>query len=218
MLFASLVLPALAASSKWNSSPKLRGEKVTGPRAHELIRVADLPANHDWRNVNGTNFLTESRNQHIPQYCGSCWAFGTLSSLNDRLKIANKAAYPDTILAPQVLINCGGGGSCEGGDVGGVFEYMEQHGLPDETCQNYEAVDNLNPCDTLGVCETCVPTAPGSPKNCTKIEDPALWTSSSDGEELRPSQLAVACDQKSPPEFRHNFDVLGLLLEISTRE
>ena len=52
--------------------------------------------------------------QHIPQYCGSCWAFGTLSSLNDRIKIANKAAWPETILAPQVLINCGGGGSCDG--------------------------------------------------------------------------------------------------------
>ena len=118
-----------------------------------------------------TNYLTESRNQHIPVYCGSCWAFGTLSMLNDRLKIARKAAYPDTILAPQVLINCGGGGSCEGGNVGGVFDYLEHSGLPDETCQNYEAVDNLNPCETTGVCETC---APG--KGCTKVEKPDLWT------------------------------------------
>ena len=31
-------------------------------------------------------------------------AFGTRSMLNDRLKIARNAAYPDTILAPQVLI------------------------------------------------------------------------------------------------------------------
>ena len=90
--------------------------------------------------------------------------------LNDRLKIARHGAYPDTILSPQVLINCNGGGSCEGGNVGGVFQYMERHGLPDETCQNYEAVDNLNPCDTTGVCETC---APG--KGCTKIEHPAKW-------------------------------------------
>ena len=41
------------------------------------------------------------------------------------------------ILAPQVLINCNGGGTCDGGDVGGVFEYMAEEGLPDETCQNY---------------------------------------------------------------------------------
>ena len=55
----------------------------------------------------------------------------------DRLKIQKKAAAPDVIFPPQVLINCGGGGSCEGGDVGGVFDYIESKGIPDETCQNY---------------------------------------------------------------------------------
>ena len=109
------------------------------------------------------------------RYCGSCWAFGTLSSLNDRLKIANKGAYPETILAPQVLINCGGGGSCMGGNVGGVFDYLERHGLPDETCQNYEATDGIK-CAPLGVCETCTPGG-----GCTKIENPPLWTLASYG-------------------------------------
>ena len=56
-----------AAMPKYNSTPTLLREKITGPRAHELLAVADLPANWDWRNVNGTNLLTESRNQHIPQ-------------------------------------------------------------------------------------------------------------------------------------------------------
>ena len=96
---------------------------------------------------------------------------GTLSSLNDRIKIANKAAYPEVVLAPQVLINCGGGGSCDGGNVGGVFTYMEQHGLPDETCQNYEAINGLNKCKPLGVCETC-----SSSKGCSQVKNPTLWT------------------------------------------
>ncbi len=159
------------AKSKFNGSPWLRKEKVLSARAHEKIVAADLPDDWDWRNINGTNFLTESRNQHIPQYCGACWAFGTLSSLNDRIKIARKGAWPETILAPQVLINCGGGGSCNGGDVGGVFDYMEQEGLPDETCQNYEATNDGNDCKPLGVCETCVPNG-----TCTQIKQPALWT------------------------------------------
>ena len=32
------------AQPKWNSSPELQREKVSGPRAHEKISVADLYA------------------------------------------------------------------------------------------------------------------------------------------------------------------------------
>ena len=160
----------------------LRREKIVGPRAHETISVADLPADWDWRNVNGTNFLTESRNQHIPQYCGSCWAFGTLSSLNDRLKIARKAAYPDTILAPQVLINCGGGGSCNGGNVGGVFEYMASKGLPDETCQS--ASRPLKP-PRLCVFDAAIDLAR---RACAQITRPQTTSHASRRESARPAR------------------------------
>ena len=67
---AAVVLPtSKATSTKYNGSPRLYKEKVTGRRAHERIDTTDLPSDWDWRSVNGTNFVTESRNQHIPQVC-----------------------------------------------------------------------------------------------------------------------------------------------------
>jgi cathepsin X len=70
------------------------------------IPIADLPANHWWGNVSGVNYLTYQRNQHIPIYCGSCWAFASTSALSDRIKIKRKAQWPDINLSPQVLISC----------------------------------------------------------------------------------------------------------------
>lgn len=70
------------------------------------IPISQLPTNHWWGNVNGVNYLTYQRNQHIPIYCGSCWAFSATSALSDRIKIRRKAQWPDIILSPQVLISC----------------------------------------------------------------------------------------------------------------
>lgn len=70
------------------------------------VPLEDLPKNFWWGNVNQTNFLTVQRNQHIPIYCGSCWAFASTSALSDRIKIARKAQWPDVNLSPQVLISC----------------------------------------------------------------------------------------------------------------
>ena len=53
---------------------------------------------------------------------------------------------------------------CAGGNPGGVYEYIHDNGIPDETCQNYEARDGK--CKPLGVCETC---SPGSGVRATTL-------------------------------------------------
>ena len=69
------------------------------------VRASSPPPegiNFHWGDVSGVNYLTQAKNQHIPQYCGSCWAQAATSSLSDRIKIARKAAWPDINIAPQV--------------------------------------------------------------------------------------------------------------------
>lgn len=134
------------------------GEKVTSKRPHQLLAPTELPAAWDWRNVSGVNYVTYTRNQHIPQYCGSCWAHGPTSSLSDRLNILRNNAWPRVTLSPQVVINCHSGGSCNGGNPAGVYELAYNKGIPDDTCQNYEAINPAEfNCSGMNVCKNCEP-------------------------------------------------------------
>eukprot|EP00359_Climacostomum_virens_P007526 CAMPEP_0204919608 /NCGR_PEP_ID=MMETSP1397-20131031/16900_1 /ASSEMBLY_ACC=CAM_ASM_000891 /TAXON_ID=49980 /ORGANISM="Climacostomum Climacostomum virens, Strain Stock W-24" /LENGTH=783 /DNA_ID=CAMNT_0052093215 /DNA_START=858 /DNA_END=3209 /DNA_ORIENTATION=+ len=138
-----------------------KGELIIGPRPHEEMDLAALPSSWNWGNVNGTNLLTWIRNQHIPQYCGSCWAHGPTSSLADRINIAfwrNNQPLPHLTLSPQVIINCRAGGSCNGGDPSGVYEFGHEHGITDDSCQQYVAANPSSfACSSEQVCQNCYP-------------------------------------------------------------
>jgi len=106
----------------------------------ETYSSEDLPKDWDWRNVSGVNYLTPNKQQHLPVYCGGCWAFASVQSLNDRIHIARNASFPPVGLAHQVLLNCQDCGDCEeGGDGACVYGYAHKYGMPDETCQPYQA-------------------------------------------------------------------------------
>jgi len=90
--------------------------------------IEDYPTDFSWCDQNGVSYCTMSRNQHIPQYCGSCWAHGAVSALGDRIKIARRGAAVDINLSVQHILNCGGVGSCYGGSVVGAYYWMRNQG------------------------------------------------------------------------------------------
>ena len=55
--------PGRPEKNDWESTPPV----IISPLPHTYIDVADLPDSFCWNDVNGTNYLTLARNQHIPQ-------------------------------------------------------------------------------------------------------------------------------------------------------
>lgn len=154
-------------------------EHVTSRRPHEYLNVKDLPESWDWRNISGVNYVSWSRNQHIPTYCGSCWAHGPTSSIADRINIARNKSWPEMTLSPQVIINCQAGGSCNGGNPLGVYSFAKSHGIPEETCQAYLAKNPAKfSCSDIQKCQNCEPpkaTKPGDAGHCWAQPKYPVW-------------------------------------------
>jgi cathepsin X len=122
----------------------------------------DLPENWDYRTQ---GLLTSDLNQHIPTYCGSCWAHAALSSIADRIKIATKGAQRDVLPSIQALINCGNAGTCNGGDSNAANAWIYKNGgIPDVTCQQYQA-KNME-CTAENTCMNCSPSG-----GCVAVTD-----------------------------------------------
>jgi cathepsin X len=187
VLFAVIAVAASAtsASSSSSSSTVTRTKRVNEfqilpghtvrnqyrlPLPHTYVDVSQLPSQFSWENVNGTSYLTHILNQHLPQYCGSCWAHGALSALADRIKISRRARGPDINLSIQYVLNCGSdiAGSCHGGSATGVYQFLYDNpavGIPYDTCQPYlacseESTEGFCPhvstqCTSKAICSTC---------------------------------------------------------------
>jgi len=129
----------------------------TTPYSWDVYSQDDLPANVDWRDMNGKNYMSWNKNQHIPRYCGSCWSQGSSSAIADRFQILNDLMGPTPVgLDAQAIINCQAGGSCDGGNPGTVYEWAYNYGMVHSSCEQYVAL-NLQDryCEAIDVCRDC---------------------------------------------------------------
>lgn len=103
LLFVAAVAASERKTSRYNDPDYPCGKPELGLKESHVIKPLEhvfVPDDFHWGNVNGVNYLTNMRNQHVPTYCGSCWAHATTSSLSDRIKIARNAQWPDINLSP----------------------------------------------------------------------------------------------------------------------
>mmetsp|Transcript_22868 Transcript_22868/g.28054 ORF Transcript_22868/g.28054 Transcript_22868/m.28054 type:complete len:363 (-) Transcript_22868:215-1303(-) len=183
---SSFLTSSLTYANKFNEIKILDGheqkENILSPLPHTYLSGNKLPKEFSWEDVDGQSYLTHSLNQHLPQYCGSCWAHGAISSLGDRIKIARGGQGSDINLSIQFILNCGGeiAGSCHGGYHTGVYELIQTMGYaPFDTCMPYlacseESTEGFCPhvdttCKKENICRTC-DTFGGMGGKCTEID------------------------------------------------
>jgi cathepsin X len=175
--FLLLITPILSIENinKYNEYKVLEGNIKESYSNIPPYLMAGYPGNFPeeftWGNLNGISYLTRTLNQHLPQYCGSCWAHGAVSSLSDRIKIHRKMlniSSVDINLSIQFILNCGSkiAGSCYGGSASGAYQFIKEFGyIPFDTCQPYIACssdskegfcNNVDTtCNPENICKTC---------------------------------------------------------------
>jgi putative hemolysin len=98
----------------------------------------DLPTSFDWRNHNGYNWITSVKNQGG---CGSCWAFGSIGTVEAMYNIRKNNPELDLDLSEQYLVSdChsyNGMQTCCGGWADRALDFIEFFGVPDEACLGY---------------------------------------------------------------------------------
>lgn len=140
----------------------------------DYVDELKLPTNIFYGNISGTSYMSWHVNQHLPQYCGSCWAQAGAASIADRIRLGTENEFPKVALAVQVLLNCYAEGSCNGGWGAGPYEFAHKHGIPEFGCQVYEAKDpKVFACSPIQNCKTCHPGDPET--SCTAVESFRRW-------------------------------------------
>jgi hypothetical protein len=103
----------------------------------DINSPSDLPSSWDWRNVDGKNWMTPVKNQG---YCGSCWAFSAVGTVEGTYKIEQDDATLNPDLSEQYLVSCSGG-SCQGWWQHWALDYIRSSGVSDEACFPYAGAD-----------------------------------------------------------------------------
>jgi cathepsin B len=113
---------------------KLMGSILGGPIPGQKVMSeagnGTLPDDFDWREQMGDKCpsIKEVRDQ---SNCGSCWAFGSVEAMTDRMCISSKGAVNHRLSAQDPVSCCGltCGNGCEGGLPAAAWNYFKGRGI-----------------------------------------------------------------------------------------
>ena len=147
--YINSVQSSWVASKEWVGTMTL-GQAKSFVSSH--LTREDMPAEYNWGALLNsftapTSFDSRTRWPKCIHpirdqgQCGSCWAFAASEALSDKFCISSKGAT-DVVLSPQYLVDCDTKShGCSGGYPNLAWKFMQQNGLPLDSCVPYEAAD-----------------------------------------------------------------------------
>jgi len=152
-------------------------------RTYDKSNMKDLPKNFDWRDKEEMcPSLNEIRDQST---CGSCWAFGSVEAMTDRICISSNGTVNDIHLSAQDVTSCDHltDMGCNGGVPETAYTYYKRSGVvtggnygDKSMCWSYQ----LAPCEHH-INSTHLPQCDGdskTPSCARKCENGDSWADS----------------------------------------
>lgn len=102
------------------------------------LDLAVLPPTFDWRDKDGTDWMTSIKDQNP---CGTCWVHGTLGSLEAAINIYHDDPDIDMDLSEQMILSRAPNitPTCSGGYPEDAYDYLVwDGGVPNEACFPYQ--------------------------------------------------------------------------------
>jgi len=114
-----------ACETSSNRSQEIKTKKFT---AEELEEIEKLPKNFDGRKVWGK--MCPSLNHISDQSgCGSCWAFGTLEAMSDRICIKSNGTQQVQLSSVHITACDNRDEGCKGGFLDRAYDFYENTGV-----------------------------------------------------------------------------------------